>query len=199
MSQQELLIRVVRALETAGIQYMLTGSVASSLQGEPRSTHDIDLVVDMSPAAPEALARDFPYPDFYFDVKGAREAVERRGMFSLVDLEGGDKVDFWLLTDEPFDRSRFSRRQAQPFMGVPLQVSSAEDTILAKLRWARLSGGSEKQFGDALRVYELQAEVLDEHYLNDWADRLGVRDLLTRLREEAEPLFAPDAGEGPTS
>ena len=45
MSQQELLKRVVRILDGAKIKYMLTGSVVSSLQGEPRSTHDIDIVV----------------------------------------------------------------------------------------------------------------------------------------------------------
>lgn len=45
MSQQELLRKVIQTLDEAGIQYMVTGSVASSLQGEPRSTHDIDLVV----------------------------------------------------------------------------------------------------------------------------------------------------------
>jgi len=45
MSQQELLAKVVSVLESLGVDYMVTGSLASSIQGEPRSTHDIDLVV----------------------------------------------------------------------------------------------------------------------------------------------------------
>ncbi len=45
MSQQELLRKVIQALDQVGIQYMITGSLASSLQGEPRSTHDIDMVI----------------------------------------------------------------------------------------------------------------------------------------------------------
>jgi len=45
MSQQELLKKVIQTLDQAGIQYMLTGSVVSSLQDEPRSTHDIDMIV----------------------------------------------------------------------------------------------------------------------------------------------------------
>ncbi len=44
MSQQKLLKKVLSVLNQAGIQYMLTGSIVSSLQGEPRSTHDIDVV-----------------------------------------------------------------------------------------------------------------------------------------------------------
>ena len=51
MSQQELLRKVIRVLDGAGIEYMVTGSIASSLQGEPRTTHDVDLVVDIEKAA----------------------------------------------------------------------------------------------------------------------------------------------------
>jgi hypothetical protein len=117
-----------------------------------------------------------------------REALDRRTMFNLVDLTGGDKVDFWILTDEPFDRSRFARRQFAELSGVRFLVSAPEDTILMKLRWAELYGGSEEQFTDALRVYEVQHGALDLDYLNDWASRLGVESLWQRLRAEATPL-----------
>ncbi len=57
-----------------------------------------------------------------------------------------------------------------------------------KLKWAQMSGGSEKQFVDALRVYEVQHGLLDQSYLDAWAARLGVAALLARLRSEAEPI-----------
>lgn len=109
-------------------------------------------------------------------------------MFNLMDTGSGDKVDFWVLTDEPFDRSRFGRRRAYEVGGQTLLVSSPEDTILMKLKWAKESGGSEKQLGDALNVYELQHAGMDMAYLDEWACRLGVEDLLERLVAEAEPL-----------
>ena len=62
-------------------------------------------------------------------------------MFNLLDAEGGDKVDFWLLTDDPFDRSRFSRKYEENVLGMKVKVSRPEDSILMKLRWAQLSGG----------------------------------------------------------
>jgi hypothetical protein len=65
-------------------------------------------------------------------------------------------------------------------------VSKAEDTILIKLKWSADSGGSEKQFQDARSVYELQFPTLDQQYLDSWARRLGVDDLLNRLRAEAK-------------
>lgn len=98
------------------------------------------------------------------------------------------KVDFRLLTDSPFDRSRFSRRYVENVFGLEIHVSSPEDTILAKLHWAKLSGGSDKYFVDALRVYEVQADALDLDYLAEWAARLSVAALWERIRAEAERL-----------
>lgn len=187
MSQQELVTRVVRALERIGAGYLLTGSICSSLLGEPRSTHDIDIVVDLHEEDIPALLRCFPAPDFYLDDASVREAVLRKSMFNLIDCEG-DKVDFWILTDEPFDRSRFSRRQELSVLGERVSISTAEDLILMKLRWSQLSGGSEKQYTDALRVYEVQREQLDMAYLAQWAETLGVDTLLRRVMNESEQL-----------
>lgn len=188
MSQQELLVRVVRELESAGIDYMLTGSLVSSLQGEPRSTHDIDVVVAIQLGAAKDLATAFPPPDYYLSEESICDAIARHGMFNLIDVHGGDKVDFWMLTTDPFDTSRFARKYAEEALGLALTVSSPEDTILAKLNWARLSGGSEKQFVDALRVYEVQYGKLDLQYLDHWAKQLGVESLMARIREEAEAI-----------
>jgi len=186
MSQQELLKKVIQALNRVGIQYMLTGSVVSSLQGEPRSTHDIDIIITIQKSKVHELVEAFPPPDFYLDEDSFLEAINKKSMVNLTDLKGGDKVDFWMLTDEPFDQSRFSRRYTEEFMGIEIQVSSPEDTLLAKLRWAKLSGGSEKQFTDALRVYEVQYGKLDLDYLEHWARRLDLESLWKRLLDEAE-------------
>lgn len=188
MSQSELLKTVVRVLDEAGIEYMVTGSIASSLQGEPRSTHDVDLVVALKPSGVDALIRAFPAPNFYLSAESIDDALRHQSMFNLLDVNQGDKVDFWILTNEPFDQSRFQRRQRQAFEGISINMSSAEDTILAKLRWAQLSGGSEKQFRDALRVYEVQYKVLDLGYLRTWAARIAVESLFQRLQDEAETL-----------
>jgi hypothetical protein len=113
------------------------------------------------------------------------EAIQTKGMFNAIEIEEGDKIDFWLLTSEPFDQSRFSRKYVERVFGIPLKVSSPEDTILAKLRWSRICGGSEKYFVDALRVHEVQGSVLDRGYLGKWAAELGISDLLDRVISEA--------------
>ena len=129
MSQQELLTSVSAALDSMGIDYMVTGSVASSFYGEPRLSHDIDVLLHVT-----------------------AEMVREESMFNLVDTDSGDKVDFWILTSSPYDRKRFRRRVRVNAFGAAVWVSSSEDVILSKLSWSLKAGGSEKQFRDALRV-----------------------------------------------
>jgi hypothetical protein len=186
MSQPELLRKVIQTLDAIGIDYMVTGSVASSLQGEPRLSHDIDIVVAVQPSAVPKLLQGFPPPDYYLDEESMRSAMASKDMFNLIDVKGGDKVDFWMLTDDAFDRSRFARKYEENFMGMKIKISRAEDSILMKLRWAELSGGSEKQFTDALRVYEVQFKNLDISYMEGWARALKVESLWKRVQSEAQ-------------
>jgi hypothetical protein len=185
LAQQELLTYTVQTLDRAGIEYMLTGSIVSSLQGEPRSTHDLDVIVAIRPEHVPSLLIAFAAPRFYADEGAALEAIQVGGVFNVIDRLEGDKVDFWLLRNDAFDRSRFERRHEVELFGMRIKVSSPEDTILAKLRWARISGGGDQQVRDAIGVYEVQREWLDLRYLEQWAFHLGVIELLQRVQQQA--------------
>jgi hypothetical protein len=185
MSQQALLKRIVEALDEAGVPYMLTGSLASSLQGEPRATHDIDLVVDVSAADVGRVTRALSGPHIYLDERAVEDATRRRAMFSIIDSSSEDNADFWLLTRDRFDRERFARRVLVDALGLRVSVCTPEDMILMKLRWSAQAGGSEKQLNDALRVYELQAGIRDEDYLDEWAARLDMAAALATIRKQS--------------
>ena len=186
MSQQELLKKVVILLDGNGIDYMVTGSVASSLQGEPRSSHDIDLIIAIRNNDVPFLTQAFAGPGYYLDETSIRQAIVDWGMFNLIEAQTGDKVDFWVLTNDPFDRSRFTRKRTEKVFGIKIKVSCPEDTILAKLLWAAKSGGSQKQFIDALRVFEVQYKNLDISYMDQWADNLGITSAWQHLKTTAE-------------
>jgi hypothetical protein len=185
VSQSSLLTEAVRALEGAGVGYLLTGSLASSIQGEPRATHDVDVVIQVDARVVEALANAFGTDAYYFDDIAARDALGRAGMFNLIDTASGDKIDFWALTEDSFDLSRFDRRVRTNVFGIQLAVSAPEDTILQKLRWSAAQGGSERQLRDAVGVYEVQRGALDEEYLDAWAERLAVTEALAEVRRLA--------------
>jgi hypothetical protein len=191
MSQQELLTDVIVTLQSLDIEFMLSGSHASSLQGESRATHDIDLVANLSLQDAQPLIRAFPTDRFYLSEPAMLEAIRTKRMFNLLETTTGEKVDFWTLTDSPFDQSRFARKQRIDLGEQTVDVSSPEDTILMKLLWCNQLGGSEKQFNDVLRVYELQCDQLDQEYLQKWLAELGVEDLWKRVLDEAVPFLPP--------
>ncbi|MGC4007319.1 MAG: hypothetical protein QM811_31010 [Pirellulales bacterium] len=188
MSQQELLIEIGGRLDRLGIAWMTTGSFASSLQGEPRASHDIDVVVLIRIEDRDGILDVFADDDFYLSRHAIDEAIRRGGMFNLLKFSTGDKVDFWVLNDDAFDRTRFARRLSFEILpGKTIWLSSPEDTILKKLDWMRESGGSEKQFNDALGVYETQFNTLNRAYLEEWVLRLDLTDSWNALLAAAIP------------
>ena len=81
MEQAELLRRVIDVLENQGITYLLVGSLASGVYGEPRLTRDIDIVVELQPRQVSKLCAAFPSPDYYVSEKAAVEAITASGQF----------------------------------------------------------------------------------------------------------------------
>lgn len=173
----EALRTIAEQLDTAGIPFMLAGSFASTYHGHPRTTQDIDIVIDPTRDALLRFVDSLPADRSYVDRTTAIEAFEQRDMFNVIDLETGWKVDLILRKARPFSRSEFERREVVEWMGVRLFVVTAEDVILSKLEWARLSGGSERQMRDVAGVLEVHGDRLDLAYLERWLDVLAVREL----------------------
>jgi len=159
---------------------MVTGSVASFVYGLPRFTHDLDLVVQMRKAHIPRLVSELG-PGWHADPESIEDAIARRSQFNIISHETGFKVDIWLLTDEPFDLSRFSRRRGEEIEGRDIPVPSGEDAILAKLHWYK-QAPSDRHIDDAREVWGCFAQDLDLDYLRHWADRLAVGDILDEIR-----------------
>jgi hypothetical protein len=188
VSQQELLIAAVRALEGAAVPYMLTGSVVSSFYGEPRATHDFDFVVSLEDDRVAGLHAALDRLDGRIELGGMRRAPRDRTMFDDIDHATGLKLGFWMVGADAYDSACLARRRSESLFGTTMSIASAEDIILIKLRWAKRMGGSVKRFTDALRVLEVQRPKLDVAYIERWADALGVRDEWDRLGREARPI-----------
>jgi hypothetical protein len=184
LTEQDVLFQVLDALDTLAISYMIVGSFASTYWGRPRTTQDADLLVEISPQRVNALSQHLA-PHFYASDFVIEEAVRNRDQFNAIHLEYPFKVDFWLRKDTAYDRTRFDRRVLGTMFGRRVWVSSSEDVVLSKLQWYRLSSVSDRQLQDAAEVYEIQEPALDEDYLDHWASRLDVADLLADVRRRA--------------
>ena len=185
MSQEEFFATVVQILNQLNISYMLTGSVASSFYGEPRSTHGVDFVVVILPPDVERLAKSFDPTRYYLSEEAIQEAIAHGNPFNLIDSHTGLKADFWPLKSDSYHRTCYNRRRKHRIFGNETYMATPEDVILTKLEWCRLSGGSEVQFKDALGVYEVQGKNLDLEYIYKWSEHLGVKDLVDKLNEES--------------
>lgn len=183
----DLTVQVCAVLERLGIEHVVGGSIASSLVGEPRATIDVDIAVRLSGDRIPGLVVAFE-DDFYLSGDAVREAVARRGSFNLIHLETMQKVDLFVLGDEPLDVGQLGRRQRlEVAPGTELWVGSPEDQILRKLWWFRLGGEvSERQWRDVVAILRVQASALDDDYLDDTAAAADLVGLLARARGEAE-------------
>jgi hypothetical protein len=174
-SELEALHAVVARLESAGIAYMLTGSVALSFYAEPRMTRDIDLVVDLAPGDERRVVQLFE-PDYYISEEAVRSAIADRRIFNLFDNLRLVKIDLVVRREDEFRRHEFERRRQYSLGGKELWLVSKEDLILSKLAWAS-STQSELQLRDARK---LLASGADEAYLREWSGKLGVEELLRK-------------------
>lgn len=179
---------VARALETLGVRYLVGGSLASSLHGVPRSTQDADLVADLGMAHAQRFV-ELLGDEFYADLDTIRDAIRRRSSFNVIYLPTMFKVDVFVARRDPFSQLELDRRQLHSldeWGGGELPIATAEDIVLHKLDWYRRGGGvSDRQWGDALGVARVNARDLDLAYLEEWAERIGVDDLLAKLLAEA--------------
>jgi len=162
---------------------MIVGSFASTHHGEPRTTQDIDIVIDVDRTELDRFVASLPSTAWYVDADAAHDALQARSMFNVIDLQTGWKVDLICLRPGAFPKTEFSRRTAAELLGTRVFLATAEDTLLAKLVWARESG-SDRQVRDAEGIMAASGEQLDREYVDRWAADLGVLDLWQRVRSD---------------
>jgi hypothetical protein len=175
-SGESITVRVVKALEECGIPFLLSGSFASNYYGIPRSTRDADFVLQsqrvVGPDFAQQLGEDFLLePQLSFETNtGTFRQVLRHKQKTF-------KVELFLLSQDPHDQARFSRRRAVQLFERQVWLPSPEDVIVTKLRWAR---GKDKD--DARDVMAVQQPKLDWPYVEEWCRRHGTLPLMEEIR-----------------
>lgn len=183
------LSQVTTILDQQNIPYVLVGSFASSIHGMYRSTADIDIVADIQPEQIHPLF-DVLRNSFYVDEHAMRDAVAQKRSFNAIHFDSVFKVDIFVAKSDEFSLSQLSRRELRklfPDKDEAVCVATAEDTILAKLRWYRAGQEtSNTQWNDVLGILGTSRNSLDAEYLHMWAEKLGVMDLLQRALDDVQ-------------
>jgi len=182
-------VSFTQLLERLDIPYLVGGSVASSVHGEPRSTNDVDIVADIRSEHLDAFVEAVS-ADYYVSLLAARQAIRSGTSFNVIHVAAAVKVDVFVAGDDEFNHERLRQRQLIDVSDAPpasMYVDTAENSVLRKLEWFRRGGeASDRQWRDVLAILRLQRSSLDRRHLAMWADRLGVSDLLERAVGEAQ-------------
>jgi len=183
-------LRVAEALEGCGVRYVVGGSLASSISGEPRSTLDVDLVVALTEAEVDSVVAALG-DEFHVDADALRRAIREKSTTNLIHFATSTKVDLFIMGGSPVDGEQMDRRERVKVLSDPdrhLYVYTPEDILLQKLRWYRMGDEtSDRQWRDVLGIMLVQGDRLDTNYIQRGAQMLGVSDLLGRaLREGSD-------------
>ena len=135
MKIEAFLRRICTALELHNIPYMVTGSVASSIHGIPRSTNDLDVVIAPTRDQLFSLIQLFKRVGYYARWEDAENALRKRDQFNVIDFANAWKVDLIVRKAREFSESEFDRRQAVEMGDLSFTVARAEDVLIAKLEW----------------------------------------------------------------
>jgi hypothetical protein len=173
MSVSDVFHRITSALGEAGIAYMLAGSFASAYYGAPRTTQDIDLVIEATVEQLRTFVQLLSQDEYYVDLDAALEARKQQSLFNVVDLATGWKIDLIIRKSRPFSEEEFRRRTLVNLQDSPLFLASAEDVVISKLEWAKLAQ-SQRHIEDVAGILRMRWDALDRAYLEKWILELRI-------------------------
>jgi hypothetical protein len=181
MSANEIVLRIIGVLNELGIPYMMVGSYSSNYWGRPRLTKDVDFVIALEGFELNQLTAALG-PDFRTEQQMSFETVTMHTRHKIVHRQSLFQIEFFELTKDPFNQSRFNRRRQIEFRGLQTWLPSPEDVIVQKLMWASRNPNREQDILDAREVIGVQKKIgLDLEYIRHWTDQHGTRDLFDKL------------------
>ena len=183
MQEANLISIFVKPLNNANIEYMVTGSVASILYGEPRMTHDIDLVIKISENDVPSLAELFPEEQFYCppsDIILSEISREVRGHFNIIHHQTGLKADLYPIGKDPLHKWAMDKRQKIKFDNDHIYVAPPEYVIVRKLDYFR-EGGSEKHLTDIKKMLRYSADTINMSILKEKTAQLSLQEQLNKV------------------
>lgn len=175
MPEPSVLTPFIARLERLGIPYFVTGSMAGILYGEPRLTHDVDIVIALAARDVPRFVEAFPLDEFYCppeEVLAIEVRRGQRGHCNVIHHDSGFKADIYIAFDE-LHRWALAHRRELSLDGLRLSVAPVEYVILRKLEYFR-EGGSEKHLRDIRGMLEVSSAQLDRTFLEQWVSRLGL-------------------------
>lgn len=172
-------------LARAGLPYMVTGATAAILYGQPRTTNDLDVVIELKSADLPRLHAAFPDTDYYLppdEVIVVELNRTQRGHLNALHHDSGFKADLYPMGSDALHHWAFPKRRPVPHGGQIIHFAPPEYVILRKLEYFR-EGGSTKHLTDIRAMLDVSGDVIDRTVIDEWIARLGLHAEWARVRQ----------------
>lgn len=180
MTNDDAVVAVLDALESIAVPYMVVGSLASNFYGVPRATRDADFVLQLKPGQLQELVDALPAP-LALQKQSSFEGVTATRRFVIELAKSPFVCELFLLSDDPHDQERFSRRTRVRMLDREVSIASPEDVIITKLRWAD-DVRRPKDREDVRNILALNEERLDLGYIHHWVTEHHTSELFESIR-----------------
>ena len=177
MPGHDFILTFVEPLNKLGIDYMVTGAVASIFYGEPRLTHDIDIVMILKPEDIDRFRSEFPGDDYYCppaEVLSIEVRRQTHAHFNLIHHTTGLKADCYIFTGDRLHAWAFkNRREITLGSGLQVMLAPPEYVIIRKLQYFKESG-SQKHLDDVRSILDHSADLIDKEFLKSELEKRGL-------------------------
>jgi len=165
------LLKIVRHLNQARLQYALAGGWAYSALVEPRATTDIDLLIVLPDTSREAIGRLFAPLFDTVVAHGMPMRFKDLSIWRVVGIRNQQEVVVdLLLAESEFLQHALNRAQPIEFFGQNVPILTLEDLIVMKECAGRLQDRA-----DLEKIRQRQTELqIDRDYVHFWKTKLGV-------------------------
>jgi hypothetical protein len=189
MEEKKIFLKMIVGLEKLNIPYMISGSVASILYGEPRLTNDIDVVVALKTSDIPKLKNTFPSNEFYVLPDSAiLEELKRKGQFNIIHIESALKMACIILKDTEFELEQFKQRKKIPFLdNIEAFTTTPESIIINKMLFYKL-GHSEKHIRDIIGILRISENIVNKNYIENWSKELQLEDIWNNILKQINNL-----------
>ena len=163
-------------MHDGGINYFVTGGIATIVYGEPRFTRDIDVVLAVVPRDAERFLALWSPQQFYLPPREVFEEESARSMhgyFNLVHVDSGLAADCYVAGGDPLHDWALANVQVFDVEGLPVRVAPVEYVIVRKLSYFAQSG-STRHLEDIARMRHIQGDAIDVEQVERWVRVLGI-------------------------
>lgn len=182
-SMKDILETVCSYLNSKAIDYVLVGGIAVIAYGNPRTTVDVDIIVQLGEDKIEEFAGFLKSEGFFSDPHDLRKALHEKSHFTAEMKDTLFRIDLKGVYNENDKRTMNNRKKIE-FEGIPMFIASPEDTIAHKLLY-----GSEQDITDAEGIYVRQIKKLDVPYLKKICREMGVEEDLDKMQKELNDIL----------